>query len=211
MAKKTTESGQDLPLGRKVPARKTRKDGLAVVNVPKDGSPGNTKIDQAWIERHRDELIELGEEEEVPFGVRYRWAGLAPTLAGEFMVGEDRPCVGRAFVRDHEGRKIIDANGSLLTRPCAKPSMNGGVACASHGGLTPQSLASAKARLLAAADSVVARLIGLALSPDVLDADAIKAINSILDRAGIRAGVDIDIKTPEWQEMLKEMFEKEGR
>lgn len=214
MPKKTTESGRELPLGRTVPARKTRRDGVTEVNVPKDGSPGNTKIDQAWVERHADELIELGPEDEVPFGVRYRWSGLAPTLAGEFMVGEDdgdKPCVGRAFVRDIEGRKIVDKAGTLLTRPCAKPPMKGGIACGSHGGLTPQSLTAAKTRLLAAADSVVARLITIALDPSVLDADAIKAINSILDRAGIRAGVDVDLKTPEWQEMLKEMFEKEGR
>lgn len=199
-------------MGRTVPARKTRKDGLAVVNVPTD-KPGNTKIDQAWIAAHASELTELGSEEEVPFGVRYRWEGSAPSLAGEFLVGDDEEhvCAGRAFVRDAEGRKIVDITGALLTRPCAKTPIKGGIVCTAHGGLTPQSLASAKQRLMAASDAVVGRLIGLALSPQTLDADAIKAINSILDRAGIRAGVDIDLKTPEWQEMLKEMFEKEGR
>lgn len=214
MPKKTTESGQGLPLGRTVPARKTRKDGKTDVNVPKD-KPGNTKSDRAWIERHGDEMEEIEDGEETPFGVRLRWKGEAPSIAGEFMVGADepegKPCVGRAYVRDVEGRRIIDMNGALLTRPCMKPPMAGGIACASHGGMTPQSLSAAKERLLASADAVVGRLIGIALGRDTLDTDAIRAINSILDRAGIRAGVDIDLKTPEWQAMLKEMFEKEGQ
>lgn len=209
MPNKNTESGKGAPLGRKVPARKTRKDGLAVVNVPKD-KPGNTKVDQSWIDRHAAELTEVGEDEELPFGVRYRWSGEAPSLAGEFLTAEERPCAGRAFVRDNEGRKIVDVNGALLTRPCARVSSLGAVVCSAHGGLTPQSLQAAKTRLLLAAEPVVARLISIALDPSVLDADAIKAINSVLDRAGIRAGVDIDLKTPEWQTMLKEMFEREA-
>jgi hypothetical protein len=214
MPKGKTANDKGLPLGRKAEPRKTRKDGLAIVNVPKD-KPGNTKLDQGWMSRHADELTEVEESDEVPFGVRYRWSGQAPMVAGEFLTGDDerheRPCVGRAFIRDGEGRKIIDSEGLLLTRPCAKPPMAGAVACGSHGGLTPGSLAAAKTRLLASADAVVGRLIYIALHPGTLDEVAIRAINSILDRAGIRAGSEIDVKTPEWQQMLKEMFEKEGQ
>ena len=100
--------------------------------------------------------------------------------------------------------------GTLLTRPCALAPMKGSVVCHAHGGLTPGGRKVAQQRLDAAAGAVVSRLVGIALNPSTLDEVAIRAINSILDRAGVRAGVDISVETPEWQSMLKEMFEKQG-
>lgn len=208
------ESAKGKPLGRTLHPKSRRNDGKDDVTVPADGRPGNTRADQEWIERHRGELEEIPDDEleAMPFGVRLRWEGQAPQLAMEFLVEDDerRQCTGRSYVRDHEGRRIVDSNRQVLTRPCRKPPIVGSIVCASHGGLSEANQNAAKRRLMIMSDAAAARLVWIALHPDTVEEAAIKAINSILDRAGIRAGVDLSVRTPEWQEMLREMWEQKA-
>lgn len=203
------ESVRDKPFGRKPSAAKgrPRSDGATDVNLPKDGSPGNTSIDQKFVREHEEEFTLIPDIDEVPFGARMQWSGKAADVGSMMMVpSPERKCIGRAFIRDEEGRRIIDADGLVLTRPCNKWRMHGSLVCSHHGGLTDGGLAIAKRRLQESADSVVGKLIRIALGKKTIDGDAIKAINSILDRAGIRAGSDLQIDTPVWQEMLGELF-----
>lgn len=204
-----SESAKGKPFGRKAsPARgRPRADGATDVNLPQDGSPGNTKVDQQWVREHEQEFSLIPDIDEVPFGARMQWSGKAADIGSMLQIPDpDRKCIGRAFIRDAEGRRIIDSDGMVLTRPCSKWRMRGSLVCTHHGGLTDGGLAIAKRRLQESADSVVGKLIKIALSKKTLDAEAIKAINSILDRAGIRAGSDIQVDTPAWQGMLSELF-----
>lgn len=203
------ESAVGKPFGRK-PAKsggKARGDGATDVKIPQDGKPGNTLLDQAWVREHEQEFTLISDLDEVPFGARLQWDGSANDVGSSFVIPTpERRCVGRAYIRDAEGRRIIDKDGLVLTRPCVKWRMKGSLVCTHHGGLTDGGLAVAKRRLQESADSVVGRLVAIALNGDTLDGDAIKAINSILDRAGIRAGSEVEVNTPVWQEMLGELF-----
>jgi len=158
----------------------------------------------------------LPEDGDQPFGVQLRWVGHdAAEIGGGpsdvfFVELGERQCDGRSFVRDAEGRRILDQAGIVLTRPCTGSPMNGSNVCHAHGGKTPGALKAARERLENASNALVNRLIGIALSPNTLDSDAIKAINSALDRAGIRAGVEVSLETPEWQKMLAEMYSAKG-
>lgn len=203
------ESAAGKPYGRKPAASKgkPRKDGATDVKLPQDGKPANTKVDQEFVAEHEQEFSLIPDIDEVPFGARMQWSGNAADIGSMLQIpNAEYKCIGRAFIRDHEGRRIIDSAGLVLTRPCNKWRMRGSLVCTHHGGLTDGGLAIAKRRLQESADAVVGRLVQIALGDLTLDTDAIKAINSILDRAGIRAGSDIEVNTPVWQEMLGELF-----
>lgn len=209
-----SEAARKAEYGRKAHANKgrTRSDGAVDVKLPQDGKPGNTKIDQEWVREHEQEFSLIPDLDEVPFGARQQWSGKAADIGSMLQIpNPENKCIGRAFIRDGEGRRIIDADGLVLTRPCSKWRMRGSLVCTHHGGLTDGGLAIAKRRLQESADSVVGRLIKIALSKKTLDGEAIKAINSILDRAGIRVGSDIQVDTPAWQGMLSELFLEGGK
>lgn len=208
---KSPEAAAGKPLGRKMPAMKTRADGKATdVNVPQD-KPGNTKLDQAWIAEHAGELRVIDDDSDVPFGVRLQWTGKAEDWGSPFQLPpEGERCTGRAYVRDHEGRRIIDADGLVLTRPCTKWRMKGMTVCTHHGGLTDAGLAAASRRLAEASVEAVGQLVYIINKEGTEDRDRISAINSLLDRVGIRGGLQVVVDTPEWQSMLKEMWETDG-
>ncbi|MBX6722210.1 MAG: hypothetical protein IRY92_03070 [Dactylosporangium sp.] len=58
-----------------------------------------------------------------------------------------------------------------------------------------------------ASDPLAAELIRIAQSKNTSDADKIKAINSVLDRAEVRAGLDVSLKEdPKYIQILKDLF-----
>lgn len=63
--------------------------------------------------------------------------------------------------------------------------MKGGTVCRNHGGKAPQVMKRAKQRLLDAADEVAGHLVTLATDYEVDPAVRVRAINSVLDRAGV--------------------------
>jgi hypothetical protein len=88
--------------------------------------------------------------------------------------------------------------------PCRQPAIPGGTVCHYHGGAAPQTKAAAVRRLEAAADSLAARLVRIAL--DSADENtAIRAISTALDRAGVTAkqavAVGVDEDGP-WRRVL---------
>jgi hypothetical protein len=189
---------------------KVRADGKATdVNVP-EGRPGNTKADQAWIAEHAGELRLIEDDADVPFGVKTRWTGKARDWNSPYQIPpDDKRCFGRAYVRDAEGRRIIDADGLVLTRPCSKWRMRGMTVCTHHGGLTDAGLAVASRRLAEAAVDAVGHLVHIVNKSTTDDRDRIAAINSLLDRVGIRGGLQVVVETPEWQKLLQDMWQGE--
>jgi hypothetical protein len=159
-----------------------------------------------------EEIVRIGEDEgAIPFGAQWRWIYLQDYLdeLAEYKNTNPSPCIARAYVRDKQGRYVVDADNEALTRPCLRPATPGADVCVVHGGYIPQVKAAARARLALATDMVVGRMLEIALDPNTAHKDAVSAMNSILDRAGIKGGVEIDVSMPQWQQGLRKLFEGE--
>lgn len=189
-------------------------DGRREVKVPK-GKAGNTKGDAAFIdaEAAKGLIIAVDEDEEdVPFGVKKRWIG-DPKDFQDFsywvIPPEEFRCTAFARVRDEEGRHIADKDGKVLLRPCLRPSIRGGTVCVQHGGGVESVRKAAQMRLISAADGLIGELIRIAMDPKVDAKARVQAINSALDRAGIKGTVDVKVDIPKYKEMLGELFSGE--
>lgn len=186
---------------------------------------GNTKPDQAWLEAVADELHEPDESQRPPgflYDVHYQWEGLNEELNLEFFesfrnVGpktrpEDvRKCNGTAYVRDPSGMYVVDADWQRLTRPCLGRPGRGTVVCHAHGSKIPVVKEAAQRALAHASEVVALRLIGLTAPLDELKTpidhgDRIKAANSVLDRAGVKGDVTVEIKAPGFKAVLEKLF-----
>jgi hypothetical protein len=64
-------------------------------------------------------------------------------------------------------------------------------------------------RIAGASDAVAARLLAIAFNPMTPEKDVIAACNSLLDRAGIKGGFEVDVSMPGWQEGLRKLCEGE--
>lgn len=123
-------------------------------------------------------------------------------------------CKGRTVIRhsrDHEdpelrGQPILDADGARQYRPCEAWAAHGTEYCVSHGGSAPQTIAAAKRELSLGALEFAAALRAIAKDERIPPDTRLKAINSGLDRIGIRTGVDVALEAPGWQKMLAEEF-----
>jgi len=186
-------------------------DGRTDVKVP-SASRGNTKADLEWLQAHWEEIERIRDEEtNIPFGAQWRWMGLQEDLdeAGEFVSRMLNPCKARSYLRDKEGRYVVDADNDALTRPCLRASIPGAEVCVTHGGFNPAVRQAARMRIAGASDAVASRLIAIAFNPMTPEKDVIAACNSLLDRAGIKGGFEVDVSMPGWQEGLRKLFEGE--
>lgn len=124
-------------------------------------------------------------------------------------------CKGRTVIRykhddpDKEIRKgdpILDEDGRRQYRPCEAFGAHGTDYCTAHGGSAPQTIAAAKRELSLGALEFAEALRAIASDERIPPETRIKAINSGLDRIGIRTGVDVALEAPGWQKMLAEEF-----
>jgi hypothetical protein len=191
---------------------------------PKKETGGNSRPDIAWIEQ----VSKLGELREPdpstrPPGFLYdvilQWEGYAEELNEDFFEHfrrnkdpKARKCNGSAYVRDQRGGYIVDCEWERLKRPCLVTPALGATVCHSHGARIP-AVRQAAQRVLAEASEVVAlRLVHLTGTKDELDEsiahkDRIAAANSVLDRAGVKGGVEVEVTTPGYKNVLAAMFE----
>ena len=122
-------------------------------------------------------------------------------------------CKGRTVIRWDEntdehrrGDPKLDADGLRQYRPCVAWAANGTDYCSAHGGTTPAAINAAK-RTIALATPGAAEVLQEILHDNSQTADArIKAAIQILDRGGVRPGVDVSVETPGWQKVLGKMF-----
>lgn len=190
-------------------------DGAVDVKVPTSKPRGNTASDQAWLEAQMEagliEPVEADEGQEIPFGAMLRWTGKDLDVGAYWQLPpEGRRCNARSKVRDAEGRYIIDgATGRPLEKPCARWPIRGARVCVPHGGGQEAVKRAAQFRLLGAADELVGQLINIALDTSVEPSDRVRAINSALDRIGIRGGQEIQVNVPKWQQMLQDVWQED--
>ena len=108
------------------------------------------------------------------------------------------------------GDPVLDWDHARTYRACEAWGAHGTDFCGVHGGSAPQTIAAAKRRLALSADEVAAVIIEMAgdkrVSPDV----RVKAAAQVLDRIGIRLGVDVSLEVPKWQKLIGKMFGNES-
>lgn len=87
-------------------------------------------------------------------------------------------------------------------KPCRSAPVMGTNVCWHHGGAAPQVKAAAQRRLLIASDPAAAELVTLALDRKKDDRVRLKAINSLLDRAGVVARQSVEVELAPWQGLV---------
>lgn len=176
---------------------------------------GNTPADAAyleWMKLHENgglEPIDIKEQEEdIPFPAKVRWTGDDDDDDSPWKIPPPRKrCRGTAYVRDADGDYVLDRNNKRITRPCWKWPMKGQVVCLTHGGGVVRVRRAAVERMASALDAATGALIKIALNENAADKDRIQAIKEIMDRVGVRGGIEVDIKDPGYLRVLADMFE----
>ncbi len=192
--------------------------------IPKGKTNGNTKPDQAWIaEMLKDGSLREADQTTKPknfyWDVLYQWDGDNDEVNPDFFevfrlpqrANPPRKCTGTAYIRDHRGGYVADVNWKRLTRQCIGRPAVGMTVCHVHGAEVPIVRAAAQRRLAEASEIVAERLIGLTGTEDengnmIEHKDRISASNSVLDRAGIKGGMEVEITTPGFKRVLDGMF-----
>lgn len=101
-------------------------------------------------------------------------------------------------------------SGPFMGQRCRAFSIKGGFVCMRHGGSLPNVKKAAQARLLMAANPAIEKLIEIAITKKgVDDADRLRAIAQILDRAGIVGRQEVAIEIKPWQEAIKRLLDEE--
>jgi len=189
---------------------------------PKVESGGNTRPDAAWVEEvlANGELHTPDESTRPPgflYDTLYQWDGYADEVNVEFFESfwrgkpTDTRCTGTAYIRDMRGSYIVDCEWERLRRPCLSRPSKGTVVCHAHGAKIPVVRAAAQRALAEAAEIVALRLIGMTapideISIPIAHKDRIAASNSVLDRAGVKGGVEVEITTPGFKKVMDAMF-----
>jgi hypothetical protein len=178
-------------------------------NRGKGNSPKDEEF-MEWMEEHGELKPIDPDEEGIPWPAMHEWSGDGKDEGNPWMIPPPgKRCRGKAYVRDADGNYIMDANKTRVMRPCYNWPMKGGVVCIKHGGGIERVRKGAMERLASALDATTGELIRLALSEETEDKVKVQAINSILDRTGLKGGVEVDINVPGWQEALKSLFQPE--
>lgn len=181
----------------------------------KVASGGNSVCDQAFLSDEAESLLPLtNKPDDFPWDVELQWQGhvdeLDPEYWNQFRRGT-RECSGISYVRDARGGYIVDLELIRLQRPCLAAPLNGAQICQKHGGQVASVREAAQRRLSHAAEKAANTLITLTDPKDELGEPVeqnvrVKAANSVLDRAGVKAGVDLEVTIPGYKDVLQQMF-----
>lgn len=171
---------------------------------------GNIPMDDGFIEWMQEneglKVIDPGKEG-LPFAAKLKWKGDRDSDDSPWKIPPPgKRCSGQAYVRDVDGDYIVDKNNERIMRPCWRWPMRGAKVCLVHGGGIERVKRSAVERLASSLDALTGALIRIGLDPDTPPKDRISAINSAMDRCGIKAGIAIDIQTPGYVDVLKDLF-----
>lgn len=175
---------------------------------------GNIPADDAFIEWMQEkERLEVydpkTDEDAIPFAAKLQFRGKASEEGSPWMVPpEGRRCNGRAYVRDVDGDYIIDSDKQRIMRPCYNWPMKGMKVCLFHGGGVQRVKRKAVERLVSALDAASGALIKIGLDENVDPKVRIQAIKEIMDRVGVRGGIEVDVQTPGYVDVLRKLFER---
>jgi len=141
------------------------------------------------------------------------WSGRSEDLLHPYQVPPDeRRCRQLRFMRDDIGGQILDADHNPLKERCPKWAMIGANICVDHAKGRKAVMEEARDIIAGAAPALVTQLIRDALndSAGASASDRIKAINSLLDRFGLRGGIEVGPDMPAWREIMEELGKETG-
>lgn len=177
---------------------------------------GNIPADDEFIEWMQDrvalEVLDPSDEEyALPFAAKLRFKGSKDDDDSPWKIPPPgKRCNGKAYVRDVDGDYIVDMNDQRIMRPCYNWPMRGMTVCLFHGGGVRRVKKAAVERLVSALDAASGALIKIALDETIDAKVRVQAINSIMDRVGVRGGTEVDIKDPGYLDVLRDMFVRGG-
>jgi len=160
--------------------------------------PKNTQRDRDFIEQ----AYNMG-------GLRHLdgrlvWSGRSADLGNpEQLAPDEYRCVRTRVLHDDEGGQILDADRQPLRERCPKWAMPGADRCVEHAEGSKAVMEKVRERIVADANIYYAQLRADALNPNNSAADRIKAINSLFDRGGLKAGVEFSATEDSWAALQK--------
>lgn len=173
-------------------------------------SSGNSLADGDFIREHSRELR--------IFEGQLVWSGMTVDFGSPYQLPPpDHRCTHATTVRDSEGNAVLNAELAELKRQCPKWALRAAfhprrgpttsLFCIEHSGGSSAIQNAVREMLLSASPAIAGALIAEATNPDASPADRIKALNSVLDRAGIKVGVEVSPDVPAWQQLFRSWTE----
>lgn len=132
------------------------------------------------------------------------WSGRSADLGNPYQVAPDEyRCQRTRVMHDDEGGQILGVDRNPLKEQCPAWAMPGADRCVEHAEGSKAVMEKVRERIASDANVYYAQLRADALNPDNSASDRIKAINSLLDRGGLKAGVEISATEDSWAALQK--------
>jgi hypothetical protein len=143
--------------------------------------------DKDFIEEHAQEM------RMTPDG-RLVWSGETRDLGNPFqMPPPERQCQKGDIIRDAHGQPILGADGLEVMRPCENWTIVGAPICIQHAGGVGRVRQLAQEQIAACTHALIGVLVEIAMDPAAENKERIAATNSLLDRGGVKAGIDVTV------------------
>lgn len=183
------------PVGRKalrvVAAGTPHPEGGHDPDAPR---PANSAADREFIAAHADQFLHRDG--------KLVWTGEAIDIGNPYQLPPPHlRCTTERGVRDDEGGAILNKDLLPLIRRCPNWAMLGADRCVDHAKGSKAVMDEVRKRIASDANAYYAELRRIALNREASDADRIKAINSMLDRGGLKAGIEVSAEKDSWAEL----------
>lgn len=156
--------------------------------------PANTAADRDFIQANLDQFLHKDG--------RLVWSGRSEDIGHPFQLPPPHlRCTAERQLRDDEGGEILDVDLNPLKRRCPMWAMSGADRCVDHAKGSKSVMDEVRKRIAADANALYGQLRAIAMDTNANDADRIKALNSLLDRGGLKPGLEISADTDSWAEL----------
>jgi hypothetical protein len=186
-------SNEDKPRGRPRKATTGRRTNLIAL----DGegrppvAPRNTAADRDFIDAHPDQFLHSDGS--------LVWTGRATDIGHPYQLPPPHMrCTHTRIMHDDDGGAILDVDRNPLKDRCPKWSMMGADRCVDHAKGSKAVMDAVRERIVNDSNVFYQELRRIALDGNAADSDRIKALNSLLDRGGLKAGVEVSADEDSW-------------
>ena len=156
--------------------------------------PANSAGDREFIKAHADQFLHKDGS--------LVWSGKSEDIGHPYQLPPPHMRCGTARgIRDDEGGPILDRDLIPLIQRCPNWAMSGADRCVDHAKGSKSVMDKVRERIVSDANVYYSELRRIALDRNASDADRIKAINSMLDRGGLKAGVEVSADKDSWAEL----------